>query len=95
VYGTVRDAKSHQPLAGAIVYVGYRPDRRTVTNSAGKYSIAFPAQRSFPVEVKRTGYVGYLAAGTLRPHGSYRLDVSLQRAGGTPEVPPPPIFFKG
>jgi hypothetical protein len=92
IYGRITDAKTHAPLAGAIVTVGTGRKHRAVTGPLGKYSLAFPKLATVAVTVNKKGYLGYLAVGKLHNHESYRLDVALQRRLPGAAPAPPGIF---
>jgi hypothetical protein len=94
LHGTVTDAKSHSPLAGAVVTVSVGAKHQTTTSALGKYSLTFPGGYAAPVTITMRGYFQFLAEGRVAPHKSYRLDVQLQRRtpGGAPS--PPSVFGK-
>jgi hypothetical protein len=94
LHGIVTDAKTHQPLAGALVRIGRTGRSSTFTSAAGRYSIKFPGGPPVEVRIDRKGYFEYLAMGQLARHKHYRRDVALYRkAPGA--APPAPSFFNG
>lgn len=94
IYGTVTDAKTGSPLAGAIIKVGVTGKHVMVTNSFGKYRLSFPSGPAVPVTVTIQGYASPPAMGTLPAGKTYRLDFKLApEKKGTSIIPPPPIVF--
>ena len=94
LHGIVTDAKTRNPLAGALVRIGRTGRPSTVTSSSGKYSIRFPGGPPVEVRIDKKGYFEFLAMGQLARHKHYRRDVVLHRK--TPgAAPPAPGFFNG
>lgn len=95
LYGTVTDATSHAPLAGAIVVAGIGSRSRVVkTDAFGRYSVKTAGGYFVSVNVKMTGYVGQLTAGRLAPGKRFQLNFRLQRENASKNTaPPPPSLF--
>lgn len=93
LFGSVTDAATHSPLAGATIVLD-NPHHFTKSDGFGHYSLKTPGSSVFSVTVSMRGYLGELMAGKVGPHRSYRLNFALKRAtGGTPQAPPPPGLF--
>lgn len=93
IQGTVTDAKTHSPLAGALITVGSN-NHVTLTGPFGRYRLSFPAGPPVPVQVTMKGYAGQLAMGSLSPHKKLTLDFKLTSIKpGHPAAPPAPTFF--
>jgi len=93
IFGKITDAKTHTPIAGAIISEG--ASKQVVKSGPfGGYKISFPGNATAPITVRAQGYLGTLAVGHVGTHVKYRLNVSLRRAGkNIANAPPPPTFF--
>ncbi len=93
IYGKITDAKTHTPIAGAVISEG---SSKQVVKSGpfGRYKISFPGNVTAPITVRAAGYLGTLAVGHIGAHVKYQLNVNLRRAGkNIANAPPPPTFF--
>jgi hypothetical protein len=91
IMGTVSDAKTHSPLAGAIISLG-NGNHQVRSGAFGQYRLSFPAGPPVAVSVVMNGYIGALAMGRIQPHHSLRLDFNLlPKVAG--QAPPPPSLF--
>jgi hypothetical protein len=93
IVGTVRDAGTKSPLAGALV-VAADGSHKTRTNAFGQYTLRFPGGAMATVQVTMNGYAGQLSIGKVAPHGRLRLNFSLtQSSPSHPAAPPAPSLF--
>jgi protocatechuate 3,4-dioxygenase beta subunit len=91
--GTVTDAQTGKPIAGATVSLG-NPANAARTNAAGVYRLAIPSGRPTAVSVSARGYTASLSMGKVRAHSVTRADFKLnRRVPGKPNVPPFPGTF--
>jgi hypothetical protein len=88
VWGTVRDARTHKPIAGATVTVA-NGQRSVKTDAQGRYRIGFPGGVYVPVTAKHVGYAESLAMGMMPPHKTFHKDFTLVRASKNHPAPPP------
>ncbi|GAC1523303.1 MAG: hypothetical protein NVS2B16_31510 [Chloroflexota bacterium] len=95
LFGTVTDAATHSPLAGArvVVTTGAHASSAT-TGPFGGYSVKLPGGYFVSVNVTATGYVGQLSAGRVSAHRRFPLSFRLTRVIANQAVaPPPPAMF--
>jgi hypothetical protein len=93
IVGTVRDARTRSPLAGALV-AAVGGARSTHTDAFGRYSLTFPGGVMATVQVKMNGYAGELSIGKIPAHKKLRLDFKLIRSTPShPAAPPAPSLF--
>ncbi|MGH2447354.1 MAG: carboxypeptidase regulatory-like domain-containing protein [Chloroflexota bacterium] len=93
LHGTVRDARSHKPLKGAVVRIVYGR-AKAVTDTGGRYNLKFPKDVNMPVMVDKKGYTGQLEMGRLLSHQSYRLNFELHsKQHNQSSAPSPPSVF--
>lgn len=93
LFGTITDAKTHSPLAGAIVKLG-AGGRERKSDGFGRYKIAFPGGPMLTVTVTMPGYAQALTIGRVSAHHSLRLNFQLSRiVAGRPSAPPLPSVF--
>jgi hypothetical protein len=91
IHGTISDAKTHSPLAGASISLG-DGKHQTHSNAFGDYRLAFPGGVPEAVSVVMNGYLGSLAMGKVQPHRSLKLNFKLYpRVSG--QAPAPPSLF--
>src|SRR5215218_3812010 len=79
IVGSVRDAESGEPIAGAVVALP-DIDRAVVSDAAGRYTLrAVPAGPQH-VSVRRIGYAPRVLHALVPGHGALEIDVAMRAA---------------
>jgi hypothetical protein len=88
LYGTVRDRKSHTPIAGALISVS-DGQRTAHSDASGRYRVPFPGGVTASVQVKKSGYQCGLAMGMVKAGHSLKANWKCDRLVAGHPIPPP------